>query len=103
MKGDLKYVFVLILVVLFQDVYSQSQGIDVSMFKRVDWNSTQFQVKLKEKTQFVSDDVNYATHQPMLEYSTLLAGKTATLNYDFEGGFLSSITYNATFGFDENK
>lgn len=101
-----RYLGRLIISLLFAltlSVTSKAQGIDVSMFKRVDWNSTQYQVKLKEKAQFVSDDVNSATHQPMLEYSTLLAGKTATLNYDFEGGFLSSITYNATFGFDESK
>ena len=61
-----------LLYALTLSVTSQAQGIDVSMFKRVNWNSTQYQVKLREKAQFVSADVNYSTHQPMLEYSTLL-------------------------------
>jgi hypothetical protein len=92
-----------LLYALTLSVTSQAQGIDVSMFKRVNWNSTQYQVKLREKAQFVSADVNYSTHQPMLEYSTLLAGKPSKLNYDFEGGLLSSITYQGVFGFDENN
>lgn len=101
-----RYLGRLILLLLFAltlSATSQAQGIDVSMFKRVNWNSTQYQVKLKEKAQFVSDDVNWSTHQPMLEYSTLLAGKPSKLNYDFEGGLLSSITYQGIFGFDENN
>jgi|GEM_PF-5678101 len=80
----------------------QRNSINESMFKRFNWNTTQSQVRINEKSKLFSDDVDYESKQPQLQYITTLAGKPVLLEYDFNGGFLSEISYVATFGFKEN-
>ena len=80
----------------------QRNIINESMFKRFNWNVTQSQVRTNEKSTLFSDDVDYESKQPQLQYTTTLGGKPVILEYDFKGGFLSEISYQATFGFKEN-
>jgi hypothetical protein len=69
-----------------------------TIFKRFDWNATQYQIRANERSEFVSDEKNHTTGQPKLEYKTSIGGKSVKLNYSFQGGFLNSIEYIGDFG-----
>jgi hypothetical protein len=71
---------------------------DDNFFKKHEWSLTQYNVRQRETAKLISDDPDFGTNQPQLEYSTSLAGKPVTLEYDFDGGKLSSISYSGNFG-----
>lgn len=73
-------------------------AVDDNFFIKHEWNSTQYNVRQRETAKLISDDPDAGTNQPQLEYSTSLAGKPVILEYNFDGGKLSSIYYRGNFG-----
>jgi hypothetical protein len=71
---------------------------DDNFFKKHEWNLTQYNVRKRETAKLISDDPDVATNQPQLQYSASLAGKPVKIEYNFDGGKLSSIYYRGNFG-----